>query len=78
MTDVFEMASNQETQTRADALAHRETERARLSVRAPRGLAPAGERVCLGCDEVIDPRRIAAEPNAERCTGCESAREARP
>jgi DnaK suppressor protein len=28
--------------------------------------------LCKDCDEAIDPRRLAAEPFAVRCTGCQS------
>jgi DnaK suppressor protein len=30
---------------------------------------------CKDCDELIDPRRLAAEPFAVRCTRCQGARE---
>jgi DnaK suppressor protein len=30
---------------------------------------------CKDCDELIDPRRLAAEPFAVRCTRCQDARE---
>lgn len=31
---------------------------------------------CEQCDEVIDPRRLEAQPEAELCMGCQGAREA--
>jgi RNA polymerase-binding transcription factor DksA len=30
-----------------------------------------GVRVCLDCDEPIDPRRLISQPRAVRCTDCQ-------
>ena len=34
-----------------------------------------GKRCCLDCEEPIDPRRLAAKPDAVRCTECASKKE---
>lgn len=34
-----------------------------------------GERCCIDCHDPIDPRRLAAKPDAVRCTECEAKKE---
>ncbi len=34
-----------------------------------------GARVCLDCDEKIEPPRLAANPQATRCTQCQQRHE---
>lgn len=36
-----------------------------------------GERICLDCDEPIDPRRVERFPEAARCIGCQEIYEVR-
>ncbi len=61
--------------------AQRLEEQQRESALAARG-APAetprthhGARVCLGCDERIEAPRLAANPQAVRCTECQRRHE---
>lgn len=35
----------------------------------------AGRVLCIDCDEPISPARLAAKPNAARCTLCQSVYE---
>ena len=37
----------------------------------------AGRRICLDCDEPIDPRRVASLPDMARCIGCQEIHEIR-
>jgi len=34
-----------------------------------------GVRCCIDCEDPIDPRRLAAQPGAVRCTACASKKE---
>jgi RNA polymerase-binding transcription factor DksA len=36
-------------------------------------IAPCGERICAVCSEPMNPRRLAALPDAVRCTECEAS-----
>jgi phage/conjugal plasmid C-4 type zinc finger TraR family protein len=36
-----------------------------------------GERCCLDCEEPIEPERLAANPGAVRCVGCQHKHERR-
>ena len=33
------------------------------------------EKLCLNCEEPIDPKRVAALPNVKYCLGCQQVRE---
>ncbi|PWG62843.1 TraR/DksA C4-type zinc finger protein [Sediminicurvatus halobius] len=65
---------------RAEALAQAEREAALEAIRADRSERPReyrGVRYCLDCAEVIDPRRIDAQPRAVRCLECATDHERR-
>jgi len=66
MTDVIDRAQFAEQVARDDALA-------RILARAAYRL-PARTH-CVDCAAPIDPRRLAALPHAQRCTGCQIEKE---
>jgi len=67
MTDIADKASEREQQLNSDAM---QAHRARVqAAETPR--LKDGHRVCLDCDDPIDPRRLAANPAAVRCTECQ-------
>jgi DnaK suppressor protein len=62
MTDDVERAQAAEQVFRDDALARQARRFARR---------PAATPVCRGCCELIDPRRLLAVPDADRCAECQ-------
>lgn len=67
----YEQAARAEAQAREEAI-----ERARrIEAEAPR--ERDGVRYCLGCDDPIDARRLAARPQAVRCLYCQQDEERR-
>lgn len=64
--DEIDQAQHQELLARDVAMAQHRARRG-----APEPCVRDGVRVCLGCFEPIEPRRLRALPDAVRCTQCQ-------
>lgn len=75
VTDAVDDAQGLIENRRAEALRlHYALRRAqRLTDSKLMKVSDTGERVCASCSETIDPRRVAAMPDAVRCTECEKS-----
>ena len=73
MSDVVDQAQACEEQDRARALAAHAARQARMA-ESMRPHDPSTTRLCLECDNEIEPGRLAALPMTSRCASC--AREA--
>ena len=50
-------------------------QRAKAKAEVPHNPAHAGRTCCLDCGEEINPKRLAANPEAVRCIACQKIKE---
>lgn len=67
------MESSERNIEAAEAMVSLERDTAIARIRA--SLEASGEDRCIECDELINPKRRAALPSAERCIGCQTLHE---
>lgn len=71
MSDVADTANDYAERLTAAAIARREAEARAARPTHQRIRKDTGERVCMDCYEGIPAERLAAQPDAVRCTFCQ-------
>ncbi|MFN3881919.1 MAG: TraR/DksA C4-type zinc finger protein [Nitrincola lacisaponensis] len=73
MPDLYDRAQEREqANTAAAQRAHAERQ-----TPEPPQQRVAGQVLCIDCDEIVEPRRLEAKPNAARCIHCQTTWERR-
>lgn len=73
MPDLYDQAQERDmANTAAAQRAHAERQ-----TPEPQQQRVAGHVLCIDCDEPVEPRRLAAKPNAARCIDCQTLWERR-